>query len=169
MQAAGVMSGGGSSYEPQQVKRSYEAPSSYGNGKGSSLDPYYSYGKSMSKEGKDGMKGKSAPPSSFEGKGGKPPMKMAKTEGDVENPGLLKGEIIYTGTVKNPPNPSTGYGFISDETISQMYGGKDAFLHSGKCPWVDGMNLKVGDAVTFNLADDENGNPQITRIVKAGE
>merc|ERR1719305_1174191 len=80
MQAAGVMSGGGSSYEPQQVKRSYEAPSSYGNGKGSSLDPYYSYGKSMSKDGKDGMKGKSAPPSSFEGKGGKPPMKMAKTE-----------------------------------------------------------------------------------------
>ena len=34
------------------------------------------------------------------------------------------------------------------------------------CPWAADMGLNIGDAVMFNLLEDEQGNPQVKRIVK---
>ena len=83
------------------------------------------------------------------------------------NPGLLESEQIYTGFVKSSVNPTSGYGFIEDEMIAQLYQGKDAFLHKKYCPWAADMDLRIGEAVLFNLLEDEQGNPQVKRIVRA--
>jgi cold shock CspA family protein len=82
------------------------------------------------------------------------------------NPGLDMNEQVFQGAIKHPPNPNTGYGFVQEDTISQMYGGKDAFLHIKHCPWAQDMNLQVGDMVQFNVIEDEKGNPQVTRVTK---
>jgi cold shock CspA family protein len=105
------------------------------------------------------------------GKGGKgfggAPKRPAMATAPVENPGLIPEEQIYTGTVKHNINPNTGYGFVQDDTVTMMYPGKDAFLHIKYCPWAADMGLNIGDSVMFNLLEDEQGNPQVKRIVKA--
>jgi cold shock CspA family protein len=116
------------------------------------VDPWSKGGKRKGKDGKDG-------------KGGG--VKIARTEEAVENPGLEEGEVVFHGKVKYPPNPETGYGFVADKNVAQLYGGKDAFLYLKFCPWVGAMNLKGGDDVDFNLSEDKHGNPQVKRVVRS--
>jgi cold shock CspA family protein len=85
----------------------------------------------------------------------------------VENPGLIESEQIFTGTIKHVPSGKTGYGFIQDHSVSALYGGKDAFLHLAVCPWVEQMNLQMGDVVSFNVELNEKGAPQVKRIIRA--
>ena len=85
----------------------------------------------------------------------------------VENPGLIESEHRFTGTIKHAPSSKTGFGFIKDDNVAARYGGKDAFLHRAVCPWIEQMNLKVGDTVHFNIKLNEKQAPQVKRIVKA--
>lgn len=85
----------------------------------------------------------------------------------VANPGLDGNEVAYSGTVKHAVNPNTGYGFIASEGIQVLYPGKDVFLHQKLCPWVNDMNLSVGESVQFNFIVNSNGLPQVNRIVRA--
>jgi cold shock CspA family protein len=111
------------------------------------------------------------PAQDFGGKGGKgfggAPKRPAMAGVASENPGLEDGEPVYNGVVKHNINPSTGYGFVQDDTVAMLYPGKDAFLHVKYCPWAADMGLNIGDSVMFNLLEDEQGNPQVKRIVKA--
>jgi cold shock CspA family protein len=61
------------------------------------------------------------------GQGGNP-AKQAR----YENPGLVNGEFIYNGFVKQLADPVSGYGYISDGTLAQYYQGKEAFFHLGR-------------------------------------
>jgi cold shock CspA family protein len=85
----------------------------------------------------------------------------------AENPGLDESAQAFTGTIKHVPNGTTGYGFIQDDNVAALYGGKDAFLHMAVCPWVEQMELQIGDIVHFNVELNEKQAPQVTRIVKA--
>lgn len=164
MKAAQAMGGGGSvamsSYDagPQQMKRAADPYGGKGDYGGYGASYGYDGGKGDYSWGKPSGKGKDA-------SGGKPAMKQPRMEveaGPTENPGLIEGDFIYTGIVKNPPDPVTGYGFIECEEI----GSKDAFLHIQRCPWVKTMNLQAGEAVLFNVAEQPKDEPQVKRIIR---
>jgi cold shock CspA family protein len=108
------------------------------------------------------------------GKGPKKPKGAGKGKdkdsapaGPVDNPGILEDEQVFTGIIKHVPNSTTGYGFITCEQVAQLYGGKDAFLHLAICPWIEQMNLQIGDIVNFNVELNDKMAPQVKRITKA--
>lgn len=63
------------------------------------------------------------------------------------------------GTIKTLTGK--GYGFISREGET-----KDLFFHSNELKGVTFDELKVGDAVTFELVDSEKG-PKATNVSRA--
>jgi cold shock CspA family protein len=164
--------GGGYTEAPQQVKRaapdSWKGDGSWGKGDASYGKGDASYGKGDASYGKDSGYGKSdgsyGKSGKGDGKSGKGVKVPKLSDEPVANPGLEEGAQIYTGTVKQL-TPAEGYGYVSDLTITQIYG-KDALLQLLRCPWLKDMNLQTGESVAFNLDDQSPSEPQITRIVR---
>merc|ERR1712096_605397 len=83
---------------------------------------------------------------------------------DCVNPGLEPGAVVYHGVVKTRVCETRGFGFIECTEVSAQFG-RDGFLHVKRCPWVEAMNLQVGERVQFNMALNERGERMVSRIV----
>lgn len=110
--------------------------------------------------------GKKRPASEMDGgKGDKGWGKMNKfPKPEVPNPGLDPEQQTFAGIMKGRLNPSTGYSFISCDEVAVMYPGKDVFVHSKMCPWVETMELEKDMKVQFQYVE-KDGAPQCTRII----
>lgn len=86
----------------------------------------------------------------------------------IENPGLDPEKPSFTGKMKAHFNPHTGYTFVICPEISNIFHGKDAFLHAKTCPWIDGMRLLQNQVVEFQV-EDNDGKPVIIAIVRNEE
>ena len=58
--------------------------------------------------------------------------------------------------------------FVICPEISNIFHGKDAFLHAKTCPWIDGMRLLQNQVVEFQV-EDNDGKPVIVAIVRNDE
>jgi cold shock CspA family protein len=82
----------------------------------------------------------------------------------VPNPGLDPEQQTFSGVMKGRLNMQTGYGFIQSDEVGMMYPGKDVFVHSKMCPWVESMTLEKDTKVQFQYVE-KDGAPQCVRIV----
>jgi len=112
-------------------------------------------GKKRSADEMDGGKG---------GKGGKGWGDSKFPRPAVPNPGLDPQQQTFSGVMKGRLNMQTGYGFIQSDEVGMMYPGKDVFVHSKMCPWVESMTLEKDTKVQFQYVE-KDGAPQCVRIV----
>ena len=78
---------------------------------------------------------------------------------NVEVSTKIKNKNIMTGTIKTLTD--RGFGFITREGEA-----KDLFFHSKELVGVTFDELKVGDAVSFEVVDSEKG-PAATKVSRA--
>jgi cold shock CspA family protein len=81
-----------------------------------------------------------------------------------ENPGLADGEEVYYGTMKTTLS-NGGFCFVSCDAVKEKFG-REAFVHVKRCPWTHFMELKVGEAVAFQMTQGEKGDYLVSRIIK---
>jgi cold shock CspA family protein len=80
------------------------------------------------------------------------------------NPGLDPEQQTFFGIMKGRLNPATGFTFIHSDDVAVLYPGKDVFVHSKMCPWVESMTLEKDMMVQFQYVE-KDGSPQATRVI----